>query len=46
MLPGVILCDDAIVVEMKGGTVNYFKDIESEMLDPQKTLGFRFSPLI
>jgi glucosamine-6-phosphate deaminase len=35
---GVIVCDDAATVELKAGTVNYFKDIEAENLDPDKLL--------
>ncbi len=31
---GIIVCDDAATVEMKVGTVNYFKDIEKKNLDP------------
>lgn len=30
---GMIVCDDASTVELKVGTVNYFKDIESKNLD-------------
>ncbi len=30
----MIVCDDASTVELKVGTVNYFKDIEAENLDP------------
>jgi len=32
---GIIVCDDAATVEMKVGTVNYFKDIEKANLDPE-----------
>lgn len=32
---GIIVCDDAATVELKVGTVNYFKDIEAQILDPQ-----------
>src|SRR3989339_1057554 len=32
---GIIICDDASTVELKVGTVNYFKDIERENLDPR-----------
>lgn len=32
---GIIVCDDAATVEMKVGTVNYFKDIEKSNLDPK-----------
>ncbi len=35
---GIIVCDDAATVEMKVGTVNYFKDIEKHNLDPKKIL--------
>lgn len=31
---GIIVCDDAATVELKVGTVNYFKDIEKKNLDP------------
>ncbi|MFH0733666.1 MAG: glucosamine-6-phosphate deaminase [bacterium] len=31
----IIVCDDASTVELKVGTVNYFKDIESINLDPE-----------
>lgn len=31
---GTIVCDEASTVELKVGTVNYFKDIESAHLDP------------
>ncbi len=31
---GIIVCDDAATVELKVGTVNYFKDIEKNNLDP------------
>jgi len=33
---GIIVCDDAATVEMRVGTVNYFKDIEKANLDPSK----------
>ncbi len=33
---GIIVCDDASTVEMKVGTVNYFKDIERDYLDPAR----------
>jgi len=36
---GMIVCDDAATVEMKVGTVNYFKDIEKDNLDPKAILG-------
>ena len=29
----IIVCDDASTVELKVGTVNYFKDIEKKNLD-------------
>jgi glucosamine-6-phosphate deaminase len=32
---GIIVCDDAATVELKVGTVNYFKDIEKDYLDPK-----------
>ena len=35
---GMIVADDAATVEMKVGTVNYFKDIEKKNLDPKKKL--------
>ena len=35
---GIIVCDDAATVELKVGTVNYFKDIEAENLDAGKLL--------
>ncbi|MDR1054896.1 MAG: glucosamine-6-phosphate deaminase [Prevotellaceae bacterium] len=35
---GIIVCDDAATVELKVGTVNYFKDIESGNLDAGKLL--------
>ncbi len=31
---GIIVCDDAATVELKVGTVNYFKDIEKYNIDP------------
>ena len=31
---GIIVCDDAATVELKVGTVNYYKDIEADALDP------------
>jgi glucosamine-6-phosphate deaminase len=31
---GIIVCDDAAAVELKVGTVNYFKDIEGKNLEP------------
>jgi glucosamine-6-phosphate deaminase len=37
---GIIICDDASTVELKVGTVNYFKDIERENLDPRSLLMF------
>jgi glucosamine-6-phosphate deaminase len=35
---GIIVCDDASTVELKVGTVKYFKDIESANLDPASLL--------
>ena len=35
---GIIVCDDAATVELKVGTVNYFKDIEKKNLDPTSIL--------
>ncbi len=35
---GIVVCNDAATVEMKVGTVNYFKDIEKENLDPKTQL--------
>ena len=35
---GLIVCDDASTVELKVGTVNYFKDIESRNLNPLSLL--------
>ncbi len=35
---GIIVCDDASTVELKVGTVNYFKDIERNNLDSQSLL--------
>ena len=35
---GIIVCDDAATVELKVGTVNYFKDIEKDNLDPASNL--------
>lgn len=35
---GIIVCDDAATVELKVGTVNYFKDIEKNNLDPKQML--------
>jgi glucosamine-6-phosphate deaminase len=35
---GMIVCDDAATIDMKVGTVNYFKDIEKNNLDPQTLL--------
>jgi glucosamine-6-phosphate deaminase len=31
---GILVCDDASTLEMKVATVNYFKDIEKDNLDP------------
>ena len=35
---GIIVCDDEATVEMKVGTVKYFKDIEAANLDPATLL--------
>ena len=35
---GIIVCDDAATVELKVGTVNYFKDIEKANLEPSSLL--------
>jgi glucosamine-6-phosphate deaminase len=35
---GIIICDDGATVELKVGTVNYFKDIEAKNLNPAKLL--------
>ena len=35
---GIIVCDDASTVELKVGTVNYFKDIEAKNLNPASLL--------
>jgi glucosamine-6-phosphate deaminase len=35
---GIIVCDDEATVELKVGTVNYFKDIEAKNLNPAKLL--------
>lgn len=35
---GIIICDDASTIELKVGTVNYFKDIEAPNLNPQTLL--------
>lgn len=35
---GIIVCDDAATVELKVGTVNYFKDIEAHNLEPETLL--------
>lgn len=35
---GIIVCDDASTQELKVGTVNYFKDIERNNLDPRSLL--------
>ncbi len=35
---GIIVCDEAATVELKVGTVKYFKDIESANLDPATLL--------
>ncbi|MFA5238748.1 MAG: glucosamine-6-phosphate deaminase [Phycisphaerae bacterium] len=34
----IFVCDDAATVELKVGTVNYFKDIEAKNLNPAKLL--------
>jgi len=35
---GIIVCDDEATIELKVGTVNYFKDIESGNLEPASLL--------
>ena len=35
---GIIVCDDAATVELKVGTVNYFKDIEKANIDPSRLI--------
>ena len=35
---GIIVCDDESIIELKVGTVKYFKDIESANLDPAALL--------
>ena len=35
---GIIVCDDAATVELKVGTVNYYKDIERNNLNPESML--------
>jgi len=35
---GIIVCDEDAIAELKVGTANYFKDIESANLDPKKLL--------
>ncbi len=35
---GIIVCDDASTVELKVGTVNYFKDIERMNLNPESMI--------
>ena len=35
---GIIVCDDAATIELKVGTVKYFKDIEAANLDPATLL--------
>ncbi|MBC8481734.1 MAG: 6-phosphogluconolactonase, partial [Planctomycetes bacterium] len=35
---GIIVCDDQATAELKVGTVNYFKDIEKNNLDPATLL--------
>jgi len=36
---GIIVCDDEATVELKVGTVKYFKDVESARLDPATLIG-------
>ena len=40
---GIIVCDEPATMELKVGTVSYFKQIEKENLDPKKILNSRFS---
>lgn len=35
---GIIVCDELATIELKVGTVNYFKDIEADNLDPDSLL--------
>jgi glucosamine-6-phosphate deaminase len=35
---GIIVCDEEATIELKVGTVKYFKDIESRNLDPATLL--------
>ena len=35
---GIIVCDDDATIELKVGTVNYFKDIERDHLEPKTLL--------
>jgi glucosamine-6-phosphate deaminase len=35
---GIIVCDEEATIELKVGTVKYFKDIESANLDPATLL--------
>jgi len=35
---GIIVCDDPATIELKVGTVNYFKDVETPTLDPATLL--------
>jgi glucosamine-6-phosphate deaminase len=35
---GIIVCDDPATIELKVGTVNYFKDVEAPNLDPATLL--------
>jgi glucosamine-6-phosphate deaminase len=35
---GIIVCDDEATVELKVGTVKYFKEVEAEHLDPTTLL--------
>jgi glucosamine-6-phosphate deaminase len=38
---GIIVCDEQAIVELKVGTVKYFKDIEAENLDPETLLNVK-----
>jgi glucosamine-6-phosphate deaminase len=33
---GIIICDEDSTMELKAGTVKYFKDIEGENLNPEE----------
>ena len=35
---GIIVCDDAATIELKVGTVNYYKDIERKNLNSESLL--------